>query len=117
MRPIIVDIQSECRGDLNFVAGSRNHIELTGVMRPMVLVHDMEWFNPVESAIRRTLLAQSLSSFAQGYIRHRPLIPQGCLFHVAPGNATMEAFARTLGGEPEAGLTYRIDYAVNKREG
>jgi hypothetical protein len=111
MQPIIVDFQREVDGNLVFVAGQRDHIELYGMVRPMVLVHGMDWPNPVASPIRRTLLAQALSAYAQGYIRHRPLIPQGCLFHVSPGNATMEAFARTLGGQPEAGSTYRIDYA------
>ena len=116
MRPIIVDILGEDKGDLIFIAGSREHHELEGCMRPVVLVHSMNFINPVESAIRRTMLASALSSFGQGYIRHRPLIPQGCLFHVAPGNATMEAFARTLGGQPEAGLTYRIDYAGQREK-
>lgn len=110
MRPIIVDFLGDSAGSLEFVAGSRDHVELVGFMRPMVLVHHMHFDVPVASAIRRTLLAQALSSYGQGYIRNRLLVPQGCLFHVSPGNATMEAFARTLGGQPEAGSTYRIDY-------
>ena len=111
MREIIVDFMGESAGSLEFVAGSRGHVELVGFMRPMVLVHHMHFDTPVASATRRTMLASALSAYGQGYIRNRPLTPQGCLFHVAPGNATMEAFARTLGGQPEQGQTYRIDYA------
>ena len=111
-RELIVDFMGVSNGSLEFVAGSRDHIELVGFMCPMVLVHHMSFDVPVASPTRRAMLASALSAYGQGYIRNRQLVPQGCLFHVAPGNATMEAFARTLGGEPEAGQTYRIDYTV-----
>ena len=111
MRPVIVDLASINQdGDLIFIAGSRECPEVSCRLRPMAFLHAMDFINPVESPTRRVQLVQSLSAFGQGYIRHRPLILQGCLFHVAPGNATMEAFARTLGSQSEAGQTYRIDY-------
>ena len=106
---IVVDFQYEYDGDLIFVAGSRDHVQSSGAMRPMMLVHDLK-IDADLPPLRRAMLAQALSHFGQGYIRNRHFIPQGCLFHISPGNATMEQFARTIGGQPEAGQTYRIDY-------
>ena len=110
MRDLVVDFSREIYGDLEFVTGSKTQVEMVGYMRPMVLVHDLRFSVEGLPPTRRMMLASALSAYGQGYIRNRQLIPRGCLFHVAPGNATMEAFARTLGGQPELGETYRIDY-------
>lgn len=110
MRPLHVDLKGIYKGSLEFVAGLPGEVQAVMYGRPMMLVHGFDII-PGLPPLRRYQLAQALSTFGQGYIRHRQFEPCGCLFHISPGNVTMEEFARTLGGKPEQGQTYRIDYA------
>lgn len=114
MRTILVDRIRERAGDsreLEFIVGTPSEVQGSMIVLPMMLVHQFE-VDPRLPATHRLALARSLMAYAQGYARDRSFIPAGCLFQVASGNATMEAFARTLGGgvQPDSAL-YRIDYA------
>ncbi len=112
MDPIIVDIAKDHLGDkydIRFVAGDRLSVQAAMFARPMMFVHQLT-IVPDLPHTRRVALVRALTAYAQGWAYNRPVTPAGCLFQVLPGNATMEKFASTLGGNPEPGLIHRIDY-------
>jgi hypothetical protein len=94
--------------DFCFVSGFGPDPGAVMFARPMMYVHSFSILPLPPTS--RVLLSVALTSYAQGWARHRPLSPVGCLFQVSPGNSTMEAFASTLGGHPEPGVIHRIDH-------